>query len=270
MFNFSKGEELVNEVYATDQVGHVSKTVLSDGVVVDNTPPVRRQHLRYANNLLFNPSFESSESLVRIENLTMTHSCHHNSPTSWVIADNSCAIITTAAADIVQDGTMFLALKGSISQTVTQLNPGSLYRLAFYTSYLPLNDVIKANNEGFVAFGDNKRSFMLYTKPNRSDHSIATLSWHLHTMVFKPLHTEANITIGSYENRVGIAIDNIQLQECIASNEESERAEGHVNAHMVFLHSWSSIHASWNFYDAESGLKEYLWAIGKYTCYVFI
>ena len=255
----------MSEVWATNQVSHRSHTVLSDGVIVDSSPPIRLHHLHYEKNLIQNPSFEDSNSPVRIDGLILTHSCHNNSHKSWNVQDDSCGVIGTANADIVQDGTKFLAIKGSISQTISQLNIGSLYRLTFYSSHLPLNNVLRSNTEGFVEFDGDIQPFMLYVRPNRSDHMFVTLSWHLHTMVFKSLHTEVNISIGSYENLVGIAIDNIQLQESISSEEESDRAEGHVVAHTVFVHSWSSIHASWIFYDYESGIKEYLWAIGKYA-----
>ena len=254
----------MSEVWATDKVSHRSNTVLSDGVIVDSSPPLRLHHLQYEKNLIQNPSFEDSDSPVAIDGLTLTHSCHNNNHTRWYVNDDSCGVIAIANTDIVQDGTKFLTIKGSIFQAVSQLNIGSLYRLTFYSSHLPLINAFKSNTEGFVDFDGDTRPFMLYARPNRSDHTFVTLSWHLHTIVFKPLHAEANLSIGTYENLVGIAIDNIQLQESISSDKDSKRAEGHVVAHTVFIHSWSSIHASWNFYDAESGIKEYLWAIGKY------
>ena len=248
-------------------VGHMSDTVLSDGVTVDDTPPIRLKQSHYRDNMLLNPSFENSASPARVEELKMTHTCQYDTLTNWIINDNGCAVIATAAADIVQDGSKFLALKGTISQRVTQLNIGSLYRFTFYTSHLPFDRVIKSNNEGFVEFDGEKHSFMLYTKPSRSDHSFVLLSWHLHTFIFKAFHAEAIVKIGAYGNNVGIAVDNIQLQEIITLDKESGKADGHVSAHTVFVHSWSSIHASWTFFDAESGIKEYMWAIGKTFVY---
>ena len=256
------GIKLVNEIFATDQVGHKSTTALSNGVIVDETPPMRLHHVFYGENLLMNPSFENTSSAVSLAYLKM-NTCRFDNQTDWVVSDDGCSTVVTAAADMVEDGITFLTLKGSISQIVSQLNIQSLYRLRFSTSHLPLDSATRSNNEGFVEFDGNKHLFMLYSKPQRSDNKSVKLSWHLHTFVFKPRSDEILIKIGSYDNTVGLAIDNIQLQESFTKDDDAREAEGHIEVHTVFQHDWSSVHASWNFYDGESGVKEYLWAIGK-------
>ena len=257
------GIKLVSEIFATDQVGHNSTTALSNGVIVDETPPVRLHHVFYGENLLMNPSFENTPSAVSLAYLEITNTCLFDNPTDWIVSDDGCSTVVTAAADMVEDGISFLALKGSISQTVPHLNIQSFYRLRILTSHLPLDSATKSNNEGFVEFDGNKRLFMLYSKPRRSDNSSVQMSWHLHTFVFKPRSEEVTIRIGSYENAIGLAIDNIQLQESFTKEKDARESEGNIEVYMVFQHDWSSVHASWNFYDGESGVKEYLWAIGN-------
>ena len=217
----------------------------------------------YGENLLLNPSFENTPSPVSLADLKMNHTCLFNNPPNWIFSDDGCSRVVTAAADMVEDGVSFVAMKGAISQTVSQLNIQSFYRLRFLTSHLPLDIATSSSKEGFVEFGDDKHLFILYSKPRRSDDASVQLSWHLNTFVFKPRYDEVRIKIGSFDNNIGLAIDNVQLQESISAEGNKENKEGHIEVHTVFQHDWSSVHASWNFYDGESGIKEYLWAIGK-------
>ena len=237
--------------------------MVSDGIVVDETPPVRLYHLSFGENLLTNPSFEDTSTSTTIDELTLTQSCLFDSPQDWILAEDSCGITVTARADLVHDGTKFLVLKGSILQTVTGLNRDSVYSLTFYTSHVPTDNSTRSNSEGFVSFDGEKHLIMLYSKPNRSDHGQFQMSWHFHKFSFKPSDSEVKIEIGAFENSVGIAVDNVQLKESIVTNDKDNNAEGHVRAHTVFLHDWSSVHALWNFIDDESEIQEYLWAIGR-------
>ena len=260
---FITGVKIVSEIYATDLVGHTSDTVVSDGVVIDKTPPVRQYHLSFGDNLLTNPSFEDISTSVTIEELNLTHSCPYDSPQYWLLAKDSCGITVTATADHVQNGATFLVLKGTISQTVTGINRESVYSLTFYTSHVATEDSSKSNSEGFVSFNGEKHVIVLHSKPNRSDHKYVQMSWQYNSFTFRPKDSEIKIEIGAFENSVGIAIDNVELKESISTNDNGNNAEGHVRAHTVFLHDWSSLHASWNFIDDESGIQEYLWAIGR-------
>jgi hypothetical protein len=82
---------------------------------------------------------------------------------------------------------------------------------------------------------------------------------------FRPTSDNCNITISNLNRNNGFLLDDIKVQVIETSPENEGGLAVHVNT--VILHQWSSIHASWNFVDAESPITEYLWAIGKlYSC----
>ena len=65
--------------------------------------------------------------------------------------------------------------------------------------------------------------------------------------------------------KTGILFDDLQVQQTVlhehAIHEENTK---HIHAHVITLHQWSSIHASWSFVDPESPIVDYMWAIGNY------
>ncbi|CAC5407072.1 unnamed protein product [Mytilus coruscus] len=61
----------------------------------------------------------------------------------------------------------------------------------------------------------------------------------------------------------GILFDDLKVQRTIFHHHSDVNENGkHIHAHVVALHQWSSIHASWSFVDPESPIIDYMWAIG--------
>jgi hypothetical protein len=81
---------------------------------------------------------------------------------------------------------------------------------------------------------------------------------------FRPTSDNCNITISNLNRNNGFLLDGIKVQVIETSPENEGGLAVHVNT--VILYQWSSVHASWNFADAESPITEYLWAIGKFIC----
>jgi hypothetical protein len=58
--------------------------------------------------------------------------------------------------------------------------------------------------------------------------------------------------------KTGILFDDIKVQQAILHDHDDNEAQGkHIHAHVVALHQWSSIHASWSFVDPESPIIDY-------------
>ncbi|XP_076117799.1 uncharacterized protein LOC143085385 [Mytilus galloprovincialis] len=262
------GTKIYNKVYAVDNVGRMSSIVISDGAIVDKTPPVSEKFIHIDDNMVDNPSFEdTSGDLVSWENVSTTDICLISSsyhPLSWIPDVSTCMAVISSQVNLAKDGQSFLFIRGNVQQNLVEIKAGCFYKISFYSSHLPITDSVGANKEGFIQLGDDKQVFLIYTKPYRHDghgegKSRAEISWHAHTFYFKATNNEVNITIGSMDMTTGIFIDNLSVQKV---NLTTASPGGHVIGHVVYLHEWSSIHGSWSFADPESPVIDYSWAIG--------
>lgn len=262
---------MFHKVYAIDGVGLQSMTVVSDGVVVDETSPVPESLLHLSTNLVHNPSFETTQgSIISWQTLSTTkdictykQTFHH--PADWTAGPGTCLTAVTSTKNLANHGNFFVYLRGELYQTLTNAVAGRLYQVQFYTSHLPIWEAFIANKEGYVKFGEEYHVFLVYTKSYRKDdHGIDSrdsTSWHRHTFYFTATSHSVLLTIGSVDMKTGLFFDNIQVHEVnLATNSTSS---GHVIGHIEYIHEWSSVHGSWSFVDPESPIIDYTWAIGK-------
>ncbi|XP_061193435.1 uncharacterized protein LOC133201664 [Saccostrea echinata] len=263
-----QGATYYSKVYAVDTVGYESEIVVSDGVKIDTTPPKPRYLYHTEENLLQNPSFESSKKFLSVENINVSNLCSLNLdflPDHWHATHGSCASVVKSQKNLARDGKAFLFLRGSLRQKVQNLKVGELYHVVFFTSHLSLKTAMVSNKEGFVHIGKKKHVFMLYTKPYRQDghgESISreTLSWHRHTFYFTASDISAYLEIGSTDTKTGLFVEHLTFQR--VERDEKDGNESHVSAHIVYIHQWGSIHAEWSFIEDSSPIAEYKWAIG--------
>ncbi|XP_062579853.1 uncharacterized protein LOC134241846 [Saccostrea cucullata] len=62
------------------------------------------------------------------------------------------------------------------------------------------------------------------------------------------------------DEKTGVFIDHLTLEHV---EKKQNRTNGtDVQAHVVYLHEWGSIHGFWNFVEDVSPITEYMWAIG--------
>ncbi|KAL3873929.1 hypothetical protein ACJMK2_037006, partial [Sinanodonta woodiana] len=259
------GTSLVHKVIAMDVAGHASNISESNGVIIDATPPIRKQKLAFEENLVFNPSFENFNDSTALKDVETHKTCSGNIIQNWFYNPNSCAYIISSNDSLASDGDSFVIIKGSILQDIINISVGTSYRFMFYTSHLPFegNDII--SNEGYIKFGSDYRVFLLYNRPqtSSSDKMNDMFSWHKHTFYFTGHHEESFLEIGNYAGSAGFALDDLHMQAVALAKDGDLGPQGHVTAHTVFLHDWSSIHAEWDFYDPDSPIIDYIWAIGN-------
>ncbi|KAL3843250.1 hypothetical protein ACJMK2_021192 [Sinanodonta woodiana] len=259
------GTRIVHKIYAIDAVGHTSPIVVSDGVTVDSTAAVSEDRSVFLNNIVHNPSFEADnfgKTCMEIEHMT---NCETRPITGWTSTPGSCVWLATTNIHHAQDGNSFLVAKGSVAQAIQGLEKGQKYRVVFYTSHLPFSLTVISNKEGFISIDGSRHVFFLHNKVHRQDnrHAFQTIMiWHQHTFFFQARSTNITLEIGSTDRSTGIAIDNIQVQRNVLRTDPSMDTNYHVQAHTVYVHDWTSVHASWNFVDPDSPIVDYSWAIG--------
>ncbi|XP_076086914.1 uncharacterized protein LOC143057491 [Mytilus galloprovincialis] len=254
------GAKIFSKVYAVDFVGHVSDTATSNGFTIDETPPTPVQLMFTENNMIKNPSFEDSDNnFVDILNMSTTNICGYSKPDHWNSSDNDCICVVGSSKSIAMDGRSFLFLRGSVLQTLYNLEKDNFYSVIFFTAHVPFEDSVLSTKEGYIEFGNERHVFLVYQKQDKHGSEI-DVSWHSHTFYFTARNKDVNITYGSMDDTTGILIDKIQFSKVEIVDVRTHPYP--ILSHAVWLHGWSSIHASWHFVDEESPIVEYLWAIG--------
>lgn len=208
-----------------------------------------------------NPSFEDSDNIfIDISHLSGGDICGQSTPNNWNYSEESCVCVIGSSKSIALHGRSFLFVKGQVWQSVEDLELGCYYRITFVTAHVPFDDAVVSTKEGFIGFGNEKHIFLIYRKQDKYG-SNPDLSWHSYTYYFTVKSKIVNITFGSVDETTGILIDDIQVFKVVVSEEKT--FTGRVSSNAVWLHEWSSIHASWQFIDQESSIVEYAWAIGR-------
>ncbi|KAK3589056.1 hypothetical protein CHS0354_008706 [Potamilus streckersoni] len=259
------GTSLVHKVIATDVAGHASNISESNGVVIDATPPIRKQKLDFEENLVLNPSFESFDDSTAMRDVETHKTCSGNIIQNWFYNLSSCAYIISSNDSLANDGDSFVIIKGSILQDIVNISVGTSYRFIFYTSHLPFEGTDIISNEGYIKFGNYHRVFLLYNRPQTSSSGRMNdmFPWHKHTFYFTGHQEKSYLEIGSYAGSAGFALNDLHMQAVALTKDGDLGPQGHVTAHTVFLYDWSSIHAEWDFYDPESPIIDYMWAVGN-------
>ena len=138
----------------------------------------------------------------------------------------------------------------------------------FFSSHVQFKGASVSSKEGFISIGKSKHLFLLYSKAYRhDDHESSSsrdiISWHRHTFYFTVTDAKSDFEIGSMDEKTGIFIDEISIRHVERIHNNSSTT--HVLVHVVYVHQWGSIHASWSFFEDVSPIKEYSWAIGIRT-----
>ncbi|VDH98686.1 Hypothetical predicted protein, partial [Mytilus galloprovincialis] len=260
--SIDSGANLVSKVYAIDFVGHLSDIATSNGVTIDETPPLPVKLIFTENTMIMNPSFEDGDNyFVDILNISSANICGYSNPYHWNSSEKDCICVVGSSKSIAMDGRSFVFVRGSVLQTLYNLEINTSYRIKFFTAHVPFHDSVVATKEGYVKFGNERHVFLLYQKQDKYG-SEFDFTWHSYTFLFTAKSKNVDITFGSMDGTTGILLDHIQISK--AEVFDIEKHSYPVLSHAIWLHEWSSIHALWQFVDKESPIVEYLWAIGKF------
>ncbi|VDI13269.1 Hypothetical predicted protein, partial [Mytilus galloprovincialis] len=266
--SLSSGVKIQSLVYTMDIVGHESETVKSNGVIVDVTQPIPVEMKHLDINLASNPSFELLKgNYVLLENVTdgssLCYMAEYVQLLNWTKESDSCVILLKSNRNNAFDGRSFAFLNGEISQNVSKLEKGHLYRVTFVTAHPYWEGTDGVNKEGFVQIGNERHVFLVYTKQDRHTAQTYDIPWHQHTFYFRPVLQNMTFSLGSLFKYTGLYFDDVRIQKVNMLKTNSNQTSGkHIFNHIVTIHQWSSVHASWHFMDLESPIVDYTWAIG--------
>ncbi|XP_022088109.1 uncharacterized protein LOC110977889 isoform X2 [Acanthaster planci] len=242
----NEGNRYYSKVAAVDAAGLQSEMISSDGFVVDTSPPEPLEHILLGENLLTNPSFEGMEG--------------QDSVLPWDVELGSEFTVITSEVKAAQDGSRFLSVRGSVSQTFHTL-PGSHYQVVLFASHVVPSHNPLLNQEGHIEAPGLNRVFRLYDQPahGHSEQSLSSIAWHQHRFFFTASGDVSTLKISSLGLSNGILLDNIQVRLVTTA---PSTGNGSVEVHTQFIHGWSSLQAKWHFVDPESPIVDYSWAVG--------
>jgi len=236
-------------VTAVNQVGtRSSQPVVSNGLIIDTTKPTVMNCTQRSFNLLSNPSFDGPNS-----------STVHGEVISDLVALSDWqdslfeAKVLSINELIAVNGRFSLFMAGSISQAVNT-TPNTDYQITFY--------VHRWRNDGDLVSGTINAPGL----ERRFDILQSVNTWTRVSYMFKATSSSSTITISSSGSRHGFAIDNVIIDYCINSAPISDASlwpEAINIGPSVYLSSASMrLYADWFVTDDDSGIAEYLWAIG--------
>ena len=202
-YPFFVGFKYYSKIIAVDSAGLRSDASISDGVVVDSTPPQSMKTFFEGPNLLRNPSFESTTSVSDVPGQFPL--------TEWNISAKTKAAIVHAGADVAQDGVMMASVFGSISQTITT-ETGQAYQISFYVSHTMSSRDPLLNQEGYIQAPGLSEVFKLYNRPAHTHSSEEqAVTWLRHTFYFTAHSEESVIALSSVGRSNGVLLDNVKV-----------------------------------------------------------
>lgn len=236
-------------VTAVNQIGmRSSPPAISDGLIIDDSKPTVVKCTHRSVNLLSNPSFDGPNSgNVHdhvISNQVALSGWQHSLVEAKVLSINEL---------IAVNGRFSLFMAGSISQTL-DTSPNKEYRVTFY--------VHRWRNHGDLVSGT-------ITAPGlerRFEILQYVTTWTRVSYVFKASSSTSTITISSSRGRHAFAIDGVVIDYCISSVVIAETISWseaiNIGPSRYLSAASTRLYVDWHITDNESGIAEYLWAIG--------
>ena len=255
-------------VVAENNAGLRSHDVVSNGITIDNLNrrPVARQRVPLTNiNLLLNPSFEPSR---------VTTTCRGASDWSveeatqnWTLGASFSELVTTSSRLVPYDGCSSLLFVGSLSQVAPTL-PGVEYELSFTVKR---NTSLKLA-QAVVSFPGHSRTISLFSQKQTTPDERE--GWVKYSFIFTTPQnsTFSEISLATVDDSFAVVVDDFSLVSLNSSSGvEIAAPRGdilvtwpeaiHVS-HSPISQSLTQLYVSWDIVDPESGVREYLWAVG--------
>ncbi|ESO88602.1 hypothetical protein LOTGIDRAFT_234472 [Lottia gigantea] len=250
------GDKIYNKVYAVDGSGLQSQVAVSNGIIIDTSPPEASYLEFIGENLILNPSFESTSD-------DTTTSCNSNIPEHWSTDSQSCVKTRSSQHSTAHDGEVYITITDQIQQTIQNLDTDCSYQLTVHVGYP--HDILLSNHmvEGFIRLGHEINSFKLNPDLCQGECSqhVDVIHWYKFTYIYQPINTREKLVIGTTRNTMILAIDDLELRK-INHISLKDTNNNHIVYHPTFTPHWSSVHFNWYIKDRESYIVEYQWALG--------
>ncbi|XP_078597675.1 uncharacterized protein LOC144873854 [Branchiostoma floridae x Branchiostoma japonicum] len=252
--SLTNGQRYYTKVKGQDAAGHQSSVAVSDGFLVDTSPPIPEANLQIRDNLLINPSFEDVV----------------DGGEGWILEGDSVEQhISSLPTDDFQTkhGRSHLLLHGSMSQTFTTVADQE-YRISFFVNHDATTDVPRLTQEGLLTAPGLHQVFKLR---NRQVSTVDTTSteqwdtWQKQIYYFTAVGTSSTVTVQSVGTKAGISLDNFKVEPVTyATTTFDSKAvyDGYIDLTAQTLSDWGSVSAKWSMVDPESPIVDFSWAIG--------
>ena len=254
-------------VIAENNAGLRSYDVISSSVTIDNDDLNRRPLARPRQpsatlddgNLILNPSFESVTG-TRCDDTDLSLDL---ATQNWTLQTIYSELVTTSSSAVPYKGCTALLFIGTISQIVTT-SPGVEYELSFA---MKRNNSLKLS-EALVNFPGHSQIIPLFSQ-KRSD---SPDGWVRYSFIFTTPEDSntSEISLSTVDNSYAIFVDDFSIVP-LNSSTEIAAPPGEIVvtwpeavhiSHSPISQSWTQLYASWDIFDPESGVREYLWAMG--------
>ena len=235
-------------VTAVNQIGmRLNPSVISDGLIIDNSRPVVMNCTQRSVNLLSNPSFDGYNSSTVHDNVISDEVALHDWQGSLVEAK-----VLSINELIAVNGRFSLFMVGSITQTVIT-TPNTDYQVTFYVHrWTNHGDLVS----GTITAPGLERRFEILQSIN---------TWTRVSFIFRATASSSTITISSSGSRHGFAIDDVVVDYCInsvAMADTSSWSEAiNIGPSRYLSSSSTRLYVDWTITDDESGIADYLWSI---------
>ena len=256
--NLTQGQTYYAHIVAVNTAGLRSENVVSSGRVIDTTKPSGVQCVAYGMEILANPSFEGvagpSTPCSMVTAGTATE--------EWTTLDLSYRAVLSSSAnfDPFGDGCTSVYFVGTISQMFST-TPGTSYVLS-----LALRRFISEDSEHTAIFQAR------VTAPGMQHIvTIATVvdSWQRFEFVFEAGEPRSEVVLSTLNDQYGLVVDEFSVRSCtsevelVSSDVIAQRWSGVVSVSQEYISMTTTrLYTNWNIRDSESGVREYLWAIG--------
>ena len=258
------GEAYYAHIVAVNNAGTRSHDVASNGIIIDNDnlfsrrPSARRRIASADGSLLLNPSFESS---VTSDCRGATNLSIYEATQNWTLATALSELVTASTSSIPYDKCIALLFSGSISQSFPTA-PGVEYELSFALK----RDTSLKLAQAVVSFPGHTRTISLLSQKVGD-------SWLKYSFIFTSLDSSnvSEISVATVDDSYALLVDDfsvvalnysdVEITTPVADIVVSWPEAIHVS-HSPISQSWTQLYASWDVVDPESGVREYLWAVG--------
>ncbi|XP_070573737.1 uncharacterized protein [Ptychodera flava] len=253
-YGLISGQSYFSKVMAVDAARLQSEPAISNGITVDTTVPEAVKKVDNNNtNLIGNPSFEEVEAENGEKDCTNSETfiCL---PAMWQV--QGTGHVTRGSNLSSYEGNAFMNIYGSVSQWV-ETTVGGKYKVSFHASHLPVSTSSLASQQGYIYLPGLHRIFKLFKRRTRA----LKLDWYEHVYYFTATSELSNVTIGSFGDKSGIAIDDVQLF-LTSELESTPSTSDPIRKHLRTDGKEFSLYASWDIRDPESPIVNYMVAIG--------
>ena len=253
-------------IIAENNAGLRSYDVVSSGAAIDsddmNSRPLAKPRQGSPDdNLVLNPSFESIAGAMRCNDADQSIDV---ATQNWTLQTIYSELVATSSQAVPYDGCTALLFIGTISQAIAT-SPGLEYELSFA---MKRNNSLKLS-EALVSVPGQSKIISLFSQKQSAG---SADGWVRYSFIFTAPDDSntSEISLTTVDSSYALLVDDFSVILLNSSTEISAPAgeiivtwpEAIYISHAPISQSWTRLYVNWDIFDPDSGVREYLWAVG--------